>query len=271
MPGRLESKVSIVTGGGAGLGEAICKLFAEQGARVVVADINKADAQRVAGQITSAGGQAIACHADVSCEDDVRTMVDTALSFDRRIDILVNNAAIGGAGYNYTVVDAPMDRWQRCVEVNLRGPFLCMKHVIPRMIASPPGSAPGSAPGGAGNGGAVVNIGSISSVVGLMTQSMYAPTKAAILQLTRQAAVDYARMNIRINCLLPGGMKTPMTQREMDEPGSEALLEKELELLPMGRLAEPREVAFAAVFLASDEASFITGAALAVDGGYTAQ
>jgi NAD(P)-dependent dehydrogenase (short-subunit alcohol dehydrogenase family) len=132
-----------------------------------------------------------------------------------------------------------------------------MKAAIPQMIKAGHGS--------------IVNVGSISSVVGLITQSIYAPTKAAILQLTRQSAVDYASQGIRINCVLPGGMKTPMTQREIDEGDNEELLEKELELLPMGRLADPREVVYAILFLASDEASFITGAALAADGGYTAQ
>jgi len=257
MSDRLHGKICLVTGGGAGLGEATSRLFAEEGALVVVADVDQESAERVASEITARGGQAIAIGADVSREDDVARMVHAALDHGACIDVLVNNAAVGGAGYNYTVVDAPLDVWQHCVEVNQRGPFLCMKAVIPQMVKAGRGS--------------IVNVGSISSVVGLISQSIYAPTKAAILQLTRQSAVDYAGQGIRINCVLPGGMKTPMTQREIDEGGNEELLEKELELLPMGRLADPREVAYAILFLASDEASFITGTALAADGGYTAQ
>jgi NAD(P)-dependent dehydrogenase (short-subunit alcohol dehydrogenase family) len=257
MPGRLRGKVCIVTGGGAGLGAAVSRLFAEEGARVVVADIDEAAAAQVVKAIRANNGDAIAITADVSKENDVQATVREALSYGGQIDVLVNNAGVGGAGFNYRVTDAPLDVWQRCFDVNLRGPFLCMKFAIAEMIKHGKGS--------------VVNVGSISSVVGLMTQAIYAPTKGGLLQLTRQAAVDYARKGIRINCVLPGGMETPMTQRERAEVSNQELMDKELELIPMGRIADPREVAYAVLFLASDEASFITGAALAVDGGYTAQ
>ena len=254
---RLNDKVCIVTGGAAGLGEATSRLFAEEGAQVVVVDINQDDAQRVVGDITGSGGKAISFQGDVADEQAVKAALDATVEFGGRVDVLVNNAAVGGAPYNYSVTDAPLEDWQRCVDVNLRGPFLFMKHAIPHMIAD--------------GKGAIVNVGSISSVVGLLTQSIYAPTKAAILQLSRQAAIDYARKGIRINCVLPGAMDTPMTREEIAAAGSQEVVEKELELLPMGRIADPREVAFAILFLASDEASFITGTALTVDGGYTAQ
>jgi NAD(P)-dependent dehydrogenase (short-subunit alcohol dehydrogenase family) len=257
MASRLADKVCIVTGGGMGLGEATCRLFAEQDARVVVLDIDRRAAETVAGDIKRAGGRAIPVEADVSEEDQVRGAIQETLEFGGRIDVLVNNAAVGGAGYNYTVVDAPMDVYDRCLDVNLRGTFLCMKHAIPEMIDRRAGS--------------IVNVGSISSVVGLITQSIYACTKGAILQLTRQAAVDYASNGIRANCVLPGAMDTPMAQREVEQPDNKELIEKELAMLPMGRWAQPREVAFAILFLASDEASFITGASLVADGGYTAQ
>jgi NAD(P)-dependent dehydrogenase (short-subunit alcohol dehydrogenase family) len=258
MHSRLKEKVCIVTGGAAGLGAATARLFAEEGARVVIADVDEGAAIQNREVIHRHDGSAIAVLADVSKEDDVRRLVREAMEFGGgNIDVLVNNAAVGGAGYNYTVADAPIDVWQRCVDVNLRGPFLCMKYVIPEMLKA--------------GRGAVVNVGSISSVVGLMTQAIYAPTKAALLQLSRQAAIDYARKGIRINCVLPGGMETPMTQRERAEVANQELIARELELIPMGRIADPREVAYAVLFLASDEASFITGAALAVDGGYTAQ
>jgi NAD(P)-dependent dehydrogenase (short-subunit alcohol dehydrogenase family) len=257
MPDRLKDKVCIVTGGGAGLGEATSRLFAEEGARVVIADIDQANAERVAGEITRTGGDAIAVVADVAEPEAVKAVIRTTLDYGNRIDVLVNNAAVGGAHYNYTVVDAPLEQWTRCTNVNLRGPFLCMKYALCEMLNH--------------DKGAIVNVGSISSVVGLMTQSIYAPTKAGILQLTRQAAIDYAKNGIRINCVLPGGMDTPMTREEIAATENKELIEKELELLPMGRLAAPREVAYAILFLASDEASFITGTGLTVDGGYTAQ
>ena len=257
MVDRLKDKVCIITGGGAGLGEATAQLFAEEGARVVVMDINKADAERVAGLVNQAGGDGMPIEADVADERAVEGVVRATIEYGGRIDVLVNNAAVGGAGYNFKVVDVPMEVWERCVNVNLRGPLLCLKHVIPKMVEQ-------------GNG-AVVNVGSISSVAGMPLQSIYAPTKAGILQLTRQAAVDYMRSGIRVNCVLPGGMDTPMMRREQADPDSKESIEKELELLPIGRYADPREVAFAIVFLASDEASFVVGASLAVDGGYTAQ
>ena len=254
---RLKDKVCIVTGGGAGLGEATSRLFAEEGARVVVVDIKQDGAERVVSDINRTGGKAIFFWADVADEQAVKAALNATMEFGGQVDVLVNNAAVGGAPYNYAVTDASLEDWQRCVDVNMRGPFLFMKHAIPYMIT--------------GGKGAIVNVGSISSVVGLMTQSIYAPTKAAILQLSRQAAIDYARKGIRINCVLPGAMDTPMTREEIAAAGSQEAIEKELELLPMGRIADPREVAFAILFLASDEASFITGAGLTVDGGYTAQ
>ena len=225
MPDRLKDKVCIVTGGGAGLGEATSRLFAEEGASVVIADIDQANAERVAGEITRAGGDAIAVEADVAEPEAVKAVIRATLDYGNRIDVLVNNAAVGGARYNYTVVDAPLEQWTRCTNVNLRGPFLCMKYALPEMLNH--------------EKGAIVNVGSISSVVGLMTQSIYAPTKAGILQLTRQAAIDYAKNGIRINCVLPGGMDTPMTREEIAATENKELIEKELELLPMGRLRRP--------------------------------
>ena len=247
----------IVTGGGAGLGEATAILFAEQGAQVVVMDIDPDDAQRVAEVIDGAGGSAVPVTADVASEDDVKRTVAAAVDFGGRVDVLVNNAAVGGAGYNYTVADVPDDVWYRCMEVNMRGPSLCMKHVIPEMKKQ--------------GGGSIVNVGSISSVVGLPTQGIYAATKGAILQLTRQVAIDFTRYGIRVNCVAPGGMDTPMMRRELADPESQETSEKEKAMMPMPRYAEPREVAYAILFLASDEASYISGASLAVDGGFTAQ
>lgn len=257
MSDRLKDKTCIITGGGAGLGEATAFLFAEQGAQVVVMDQCAEDAKRVTDQIQSDGGSAVAVIADVAKEPDVERTVSAALELGGSIDVLVNNAAVGGAGYNYTVTDLPDEVWYRCMEVNMRGPTLCMKHVIPVMKQQAKGS--------------IVNVGSISSVVGLPTQGIYAATKGAILQLTRQVAIDFTRYGIRVNCILPGGMDTPMMRRELSDPESQETAEKEKAMMPMPRYAEPREVAYAIVFLASDEASYITGASLAVDGGFTAQ
>ena len=256
MPNRLDDKVCIVTGGGAGLGQATSLLFSEEGARVVIADVDAANGAAVARQITDAGGQAIAIETDVANNDHVVAMVDAAMDFGGKIDVLVNNAAVGGDPYNYTVVDGPIEKWRRCTDVNLLGPFLCMKHVVPHMLKREKGS--------------IVNVVSISSVVGLMMQSIYAPAKAGILQLTRTAAIDYARNGIRVNCVLPGGMHTPMFEDELAKAPRE-LVEKERELQPMGRFADPREVAYVILFLAGDEASYVNGAGWSVDGGYTAQ
>jgi len=257
MSNRLKDKVCIITGGGAGMGEATALLFAEQGARVVVMDINQDDAEKIAKQINDTSGQAIAFTGDASNEQDIKATIDTAVAFGGRVDVLINNAAVGGAGYNYKIEDVPDDVWYRCMEVNLRGPTLFMKHVIPHMKKQ--------------GAGAIVNVGSISSVVGLPLQSIYAATKGAILQLTRQVAIDYTNSGIRVNCVLPGGTNTPMMQRELADPASKETAEKELQLMPMPRYAEPREIAYAILFLASDEASYISGASLAVDGGFTAQ
>ena len=257
MGTRLTDKTCIVTGAGAGLGEAIARLFAEEGGRVVVMDINATDAERVAGEINSSGGSALPVTADVAGEADIERTVAAAKDLGGGVDVLVNNAAVGGAPYNYSVVDTPDDVWQRCVSVNMRGPAMCMKHVIPVMLEAGSGS--------------IVNIGSISSVIGLPIQNVYAMTKGAILQLTRQTAIEYTRRGIRVNCVLPGGMHTPMMRSELEDPGSQATVEQELALLPMGRYADPREVAYAVLFFACGESSFCTGSALAVDGGFTAQ
>ena len=246
---RLKDKVAIVTGSGSGIGAATAELFAAEGAAVLVADRNAEGGTAVARRIAGAGNTALFVHTDVADEAAVAAMVAAAVDAWGRIDILVNNAGLGGGG---GVFDYQGDMFDRIVGTNLRGPLLCCKYALPRMLER--------------GRGAIVNVASISSSNGIPGQAIYAPSKAAILQLTRQLAIEFAGRGIRVNAVSPGTIETPMLGGAA--PDKLAWL---LERHPIGRFGKPAEVAAAILFLASDEASFITGAELAVDGGYAAQ
>ncbi len=254
---RLENKVALVTGGGSGIGEATCDLFAREGARVVVADVNREAADAVARRIEDTGGTAVAMSGSVALREDAERLVTGTVGQYGRIDILVNSAGV--TARNAVPGGDFEEVWDRVIAVNLKGTYLMCRFAVDQMKKS--------------GGGAIVNMSSIIGLVGYhdgMSDGFnpYPQSKGGVLQLTRDLGVNQAKHGIRTNCLCPGYTKTNLTKVLTDDPEGLRKLES---LHPMGRLGEPQEIAKAALFLASDDASFITGAALAVDGGYTAQ
>jgi NAD(P)-dependent dehydrogenase (short-subunit alcohol dehydrogenase family) len=248
---RLQGKVAVVTGGGSGIGEATAVLFGREGARVVVADIRGEAAESTASIIRKADGVACAAPADVTKANDVERMVQTAVQRYGRLDILVNNAGGGSRG---DVLDLSEDDWDRAMDANLKGVFLGCKYAIPEMIK--------------GEGGAIVNTASIYALVGGSLSCVYPAAKAGVVAFSKNTALRYACHNIRVNCVCPGHTDTPLIQKLLGDPNAKKEL---LKSYPLGRLARPMDVAYAMLFLASDEAAFITGTELLVDGGYTAQ
>lgn len=244
---RLANKVAIVTGAGSGMGKAIAELFAAEGARVVCADISGRQDDVAAG----IGAAALGVHADVADEADVQQMIAIAGQRFGRLDVLVNNA--GGGGGRMPLHEQTAENWDRVHAVNLRGVFLCMKYGITSMLES--------------GGGAVVNIGSASGLVGWKHHGVYGAAKAGVHQLTRAAALDYADRNIRVNAILPGTIWTAAVKESAQFPEPPPGFFR-VPGIPMDRWGLAREIAAAALFLASDEASYITGTLLPVDGGY---
>jgi 2-keto-3-deoxy-L-fuconate dehydrogenase len=246
----LEGRIALVTGAGSGIGQAIAEAMAAAGAEVVVAEIrDEAAAVTVAG-IRSAGGNARAVRLDVTSETD---LAEALLSVPA-VDILVCNAGIGHVGTVLTTSGADFDRM---MSVNVRGVFNCMKTWVPGMVAR--------------GRGAVVNLASTAGLGGLVDRFAYSVSKHAVVGVTRSAALDLAKTGVRVNCLCPGRVETPFVRNRIAEYPDPAAAAREMaSTQAMGRMAQPSEVAAAAVFLASDTASFITGAALPVDGGWTA-
>ncbi|MFW2828755.1 SDR family NAD(P)-dependent oxidoreductase [Sphingomonas sp. ID0503] len=246
----LSGKSVLVTGGGSGIGRAVALLLAESGSRVTVADRTAEAAEAVAREIRDAGQVAEAVTADVSSEDDVRAMVEAA----GRLGPLtgaVNAAGVPQVGKLLHEVD--LAEWDRCHGVNLRGLFLCNKYEVAAMLAA--------------GGGSIVNIASTAAMVGFPNGAEYCASKAGVMGLVRGGAIDYATKGIRINAVLPGGTLTPMLKGAMAlDRGLEPALAA---VHPMNRFGQPEEIAAAARFLISDEASFVTGASYAVDGGHT--
>lgn len=252
--GRLQGKVALVTGGGQGIGQATCQRFAEEGAAVVVAEINESTGRRTADALHAAGGRALFVPTDVSDEGSVRQAVAAAASAFGTINVLVNNAAT----FVLRGIDATPEEWRRVLDVNVMGPALVAKHVVPLMRQA--------------GGGAIVNLGSISSFIAQPNFLTYNATKGAIAQMTRCMALDLAADGIRVNAVCPGAVWTTIVEKITSEMG---LDRQAADAHPdwggahlLKRIAEPREIANAILFLASDEASFITGENLMVDGGY---
>ena len=249
MP-RLEGKIAIVTGAARGMGEVEARLFAEEGATVVVCDVTDDPGQRVADDIVSGGGSAEYAHLNVTDEENWRQVVSDTVGRHGRLDILVNNAGISG----YDEEDnLGTTTWDRLLDINAKGVFLGMKHAIAAMEQ--------------GDGGSIVNISSISGIVGQDFIHMgYNASKGAVRLMTKSAAVRWAEAGIRVNSVHPGLMP-PMAGGSADSETRSAMLAN----IPMKRTGDREEVAYAVLFLASDEASYITGAELVVDGGFTAQ
>lgn len=248
---RLQGKTAIVTGGASGIGKAGCLAFAREGAAVAVADIDREGGEAVAEQIRRDGGRAAFIAADVSDEDAVRNMVDAAVAHFGAVDVLFQNAAW------YTVV--PADRldladWRRTLDVTLTGPFLCCKHVIPAMK---------------GRGGSIILTSSVGGSVAFPAHPAYNAAKGGVNLLMKNLALDYGREQIRVNCVSPGIIETPLTEQAVRDPVKyDDYINR---WCFTGRIGQPQDVAAAALFLASDESSFVTGSVLYVDNGWTAR
>lgn len=255
---KLEGKVAIVTGGGSGQGRSTAQLFAREGAAVGVADWHKDQAEEVAETIRSLGGRALPLHVDVSRETDVLGMVKTVREHFGRLDILFNNAGIGfSAGDRFTmasVVDTPEEDWDAILAINLKGVALGCKHAIPVMVKQ--------------GGGVIVNNASINALVAMPGADAYTAAKGGIVALTRVLANDWGPKGIRVNCICPGGVDTPMVAPVLKDPQVLAAMKGNC---PLGRIADPEEIAKVALFLASEDSSYVNGVILPVDGGWTAR
>jgi len=250
---RLKDKVAIITGGGSGFGEVTARLFAIEGATVMLADINGESAEAVAESINKAGGRAVWAKTDVSSASSVEAMVQATLSAFDHVDILFNNAGIESFG---TVIESDEASWDRTFAVHVRGAFLCSKFAVPAMISS-------------GHGGVVINVSSVAGLVGLQHMSAYSAAKGAIISLTRSMAADFAQHGIRVNCIAPGTSMTPLGHRLIEHDTPERLAQR-LSRYPLGRFGQPDEIARSVLFLASDDSSYATGMCLVIDGGLTA-
>lgn len=248
--GRLDDKVAIVTGAAHGIGRAIAECFGEEGATVTLLDVDAEAGEQVAATIRSRGGRAEFRAGDVSSPDDVARAVSAVGEASKRIDVLCNNAAY--LGEFHAVLESTPEEWQKCIQVALLGTHYVTRAVLPYMIAR--------------RQGAIVNVVSIQAMVGCPTSVAYTATKAGLLGYTLSAAYDYGPHNVRVNALCPGPIQTRISPR----PG-EPHYEWQRAQTVLGRVGTPREVATVALFLASDDASYVTGAVLPVDGGWTAK
>jgi NAD(P)-dependent dehydrogenase (short-subunit alcohol dehydrogenase family) len=249
--GRLDGKVCTITGAGGGMGREAAILFTREGARVCVADV---DFDLASETVELCGGEAFPVRANVADEDDVRAIYAQTLERLGGVDVLYNNAGISPAD-DASVLDTTVEAWQRVQDVNAKGVFLCCKHGIPHLLER--------------GGGSVINVASFVAILGAATsQISYTASKGAVLAMSRELAVQFARQRVRVNALCPGPVETPLLLAIFgDDP---AALERRRVHWPTGRLATPLEIVNAALFLASDESSFVTGATFLVDGGITA-
>lgn len=250
MSGRLDAKVALITGAGSGIGRSTALVFATEGAKVAVLDWSREAGAGTARIVQEQGGKAFAICGDVSQEPDMEAAVRQTVEAYERLDILVNNAAIEFAA---GATETSVEDWDRVQAINLRGVFLCCKHAIPVMQRQ--------------GGGAIVNVASANALVAVPAHAAYSAAKGGVVSLTRQLALDYGPDNIRVNCICPTTTDTPMVRAATDERALREIAEKH----PLRRIAKPEDIAYAILFLASDEARCITGVLLPVDAGWTAQ
>ncbi|HKV54120.1 MAG TPA: glucose 1-dehydrogenase, partial [Candidatus Binataceae bacterium] len=248
---KLANKVALITGAGSGMGRVASVLFASEGARIACIDVDEKGAQETVKTIERDGGKAFACKADVSRSADVAAMVAATAEKLGPPNILYNNAGIEGS--SSFLANMPDEDFDRVIAINLRGVWLGMKHTLPHMIKN--------------GGGSIINTASIAGLVGLKGAAAYCAAKAGVIALTRVAALEYGRYNIRVNAICPGAIDTPMVQRVQGDGGlREGALNR---ISVLGRIGKPEEIARTALFLASDDASFATGAPFIIDGGWT--
>jgi len=249
---RLDNKTAIITGGGSGIGKAIATVFAKQGATIHILDMDEQGAKNVVTEITGEGGKASFLKCDVSKQAEVKQIVD-AIASGATIDILINNAGIAHIGNAETTAEADFDR---LVNVNVKGVYNCLHSVIPHMKQ---------------NGGSIVNMASIASLVGIPDRFAYSMTKGAVVGMTLSTAKDYLKYNIRCNCISPARVHTPFVDGFLSKnyPGKEEeMFEKLSKTQPIGRMGRPEEIGYLALYLCSNEASFITGCDYPIDGGF---
>ena len=253
MDGRLNGKIAVVTGGGSGIGQATALAFAREGAKVVVADVLVEGSEETVKRIKNSGGEAIVVKTNVAEEADVEAMIKQAVATYGRIDCAFNNAGIAGPAAK--TADHKKSQWDRVLAINLTGVWLCMKYEIEQMLNQ--------------GGGTIVNTASVAGLVGFRYGPAYVAAKHGVVGLTKTAALEYAKANIRVNAVCPGVIRTPMFERgrQVDPRIEETMSTRE----PIGRLGTPEEIAEAVVWLSSDAASFVTGLPMAVDGGWVAQ
>ena len=247
--GRLDRKVAIITGAGTGMGKAAASLFAKEGAKVVVADYVAESGEETAKEIRDAGGEAIFVKTDVSKPEEVKNLIKAAVDTYGKLNVLYNNAGI--AGEPNPTAECTDENWQKVTTTNLYGVFLGMKYAIPEMLKT--------------GGGAIINTASMAADRGLPNLPAYCASKGGVVALSRTTAVEYADKNIRVNCINPATVATPLVVAMGKE-----VMAQHISAIPQGRAAEPVEIAYAALFLASDECPFLTGHALVIDGGLEA-
>jgi len=253
---KLKDKVAIITGGGSGIGRVTASLFAKEGANVVLVDIDSKKGQETVRMIKNAGGEATFIEADVTKAADAERMVKEAVANYGKLDILHNNAGFWLIGSLDRVTHISEGDWDRIIDVNLKSVFLCSKYAVPEMIRN--------------GGGIIINTASEAGLVGYPDSAAYCAAKGGVVLLTRQMALDYAPVNIRVNCICPANVLTPLMERylaTLDHP--EQTRQAIEQVMPLGRFCTPEEVAYGALYLASDESSFTTGTALVIDGGVT--
>ena len=251
--GRLDGKVALISGGARGMGASEARLFAREGAAVVIGDILDEEGAATAASIEGDGGRCRYVHLDVTQEVDWQTAVAEAVSQFGSLDVLVNNAGIGSSSFQ--IHEEPVDLWDRTIDVNLKGVFLGTRAAVPAMLEA--------------GGGSIINISSQLGIVGVpYNGSAYQTSKGGVRIFTKAAALQYANRGIRVNSVHPGPIVTEMTQAGRDDPERLSIM---LARIPMGRYGEAEEVANAVLYLASDESSFVTGSEVVVDGGWTAQ
>jgi NAD(P)-dependent dehydrogenase (short-subunit alcohol dehydrogenase family) len=253
MAGRVEGKGALVTGGASGIGRATALTFAQEGAKLVVADMNEDGGQQTVHMITEKGGETTFVRTDVSQAVEVQALISKAVETYGRLDCAHNNAGIPGGGRALTAEYAE-DTWHQVIAVNLTGVWLCMQYEIPQMLPQ--------------GGGTIGNTASAWGLVGAPGASAYVASKHGVVGLTKTAALEYAQQGIRVNCVCPGVIHTPMTTRGLSDPELRARI---IATAPIGRVGTSEEIAEAVVWLCSDAASFVTGHAMSVDGGYVIQ